>query len=363
MISETSLDTSTLIDEQRTPLDSSSALAAQAPPSSKPDPAAELQLAEAEQRATEQSTKAEQLQAALDAVRQALNPDGGEGGQDPAQLAAHRAAAEHGARAETRAGEAPQGHRLGRARCRGMAADQLRTGDRPSPVMVWTPEQAGQFLDFLADTGERLYGLFHLITFRGLRRGEACGVRWNDRNRRVRSLTIATQLVQDGWNVVESAPKTDSGERTITLDEYTDEVLEAHRIKQDAERLEWGEAWQSTGRMFTRENGDFIPPGWLSDYFERLVEFAGLPPIRLHDLRHVAASLMLAASVDVKIASEKPGHSETRITREIYQSVMPKVATEAAEATAAIVPRGASRKPALATPRTRAGPLRDVRPT
>lgn len=221
----------------------------------------------------------------------------------------------------------------------------LRTGEKPSPVMVWTPEQAGQFLDFLADAGDRLYGLFHLITFRGLRRGEACGVRWSDRNRRIRSLTIATQLVQDGWNVVESAPKTDSGERTITLDEYTDEVLEEHRIKQDAERLEWGEAWQRTGRMFTRENGEFIHPGWLSDYFERLVELAGLPPIRLHDLRHVAASLMLAAKVDVKIVSETLGHSDTRITRETYQSIMPQVAAEAAEATAAMVPRGASRRP------------------
>ncbi|MFE0189270.1 tyrosine-type recombinase/integrase [Streptomyces sp. NPDC058989] len=226
----------------------------------------------------------------------------------------------------------------------------LRTGEKPSPVMVWTPEQAGQFLDFLADTGDRLYGLFHLITFRGLRRGEACGVRWTDRNRRIRSLTIATQLVQDGWNVVESAPKTDSGERTITLDEYTDEVLEEHRIKQDAERLEWGEAWQSTGRMFTRENGEFIHPGWLSDYFERLVELAGLPPIRLHDLRHVAASLMLAAKVDVKIVSETLGHSDTRITRETYQSIMPQVAAEAAEATAAMVPRGASRRPAPEPP-------------
>ncbi|MFE6742342.1 hypothetical protein [Streptomyces tubercidicus] len=124
-MSETSLDTSTPTDEQRAPQDSSSAPAAQAPPSSKPDPAAELQLSEAEQHATEQSARAEQLQAALDTVHQALNPDGGEGGQDPAQLAAqvaerdkqladvgaqlrtaqvelaaHRAAAEHGARAD-----------------------------------------------------------------------------------------------------------------------------------------------------------------------------------------------------------------------------------------------------------------------
>ncbi|WP_153525758.1 hypothetical protein [Streptomyces jumonjinensis] len=50
--------------------------------------------------------------------------------------------------------------------------------------------------------------------------------------------------------------KTDSGERIISLDEYTVEVLEAHRIKQTVERLKWGEAWTDTGRMFTQENGE-----------------------------------------------------------------------------------------------------------
>lgn len=224
-------------------------------------------------------------------------------------------------------------------------AEWLRTGEKPSAVMVWTPEQAGAFLDFLADFRHRLLPLFHLITFRGLRRGEACGVRWSDYNTGTGELTVATQLVQDGWEVVESAPKTDSGERIISLDEYTVEVLEAHRTKQGAERVEWGEAWQDTGRMFTQENGEWIHPGWLTDQFERLVELSGLPPIRLHDLRHVAASLMLAAGVDVKIVSETLGHSDSRITRDIYQSVMPKAARDAAEATAAMVPRGAVRRP------------------
>ncbi|WKK26900.1 site-specific integrase [Streptomyces olivoreticuli] len=223
-------------------------------------------------------------------------------------------------------------------------AEWLRTGIKPSAVMVWTPEQAGQFLDFLADTGERLYALFHLITFRGLRRGETCGVRRTDRARAAGTLTIATQLVQDGWEVVENAPKTDAGERVIELDEYTDEVLDDQALRQDAERLAYGEAWIDSGRMFTMPDGSFIHPGWLTDHFERLVELSGLPPIRLHDLRHVAASLMLAAGVDIKIVSETLGHSESRITRDIYQSVMPKAAREAAEATAAIVPRGAARR-------------------
>ncbi|MEJ8653855.1 site-specific integrase, partial [Streptomyces sp. MS1.AVA.3] len=228
----------------------------------------------------------------------------------------------------------------------------LRTGEKPSPVMVWTGEQAGEFLDFLAEKGERLYALFHLITFRGLRRGEACGQRWVDLHPKRRTLTVAKQLVQDGWEVIESAPKTNSGERVITLDEYTEEVLSEHRSKQDAERAKWGEAWHNTGRMFTREDGSWIHPGWLSDHFERLVEESGLPPIRLHDLRHVAASLMLAAGVDEKIVSETLGHSDTRITKDTYQSVMPKVATAAAEATAAMVPRGAARKAPQVPPET-----------
>ena len=231
----------------------------------------------------------------------------------------------------------------------------LRTGEKPSAVMVWTPEQAGHFLDVLAERKERLYPLFHLITFRGLRRGEACGLRWSDYTRTTRQMTVAVQLVQDGWEVIESAPKTDSGERVISIDEYTDEVLDAQRTKQAAERCQWGPAWIETGRMFTQEDGDRIHPGWLTDQFERLVELSGLPPIRLHDLRHVAASLMLAAGVDIKIVSETLGHSDSRITRDIYQSVMPKVAAEAAEATAAMVPRGAARTPDPTPPPTDPG--------
>ncbi|MFM9368145.1 hypothetical protein [Streptomyces sp. Da 82-17] len=110
--------------DQGTQQGSDSMPAAQTP-STAPDPAAEQQLADAEQRATEQAERAEQLQTALDAVQQALNPDGGEGGQAPAQLAdavaerdqqisdlaaqlrtarvelaAHQAAGESGARAD-----------------------------------------------------------------------------------------------------------------------------------------------------------------------------------------------------------------------------------------------------------------------
>ncbi|MBN3933015.1 site-specific integrase [Streptomyces verrucosisporus] len=210
------------------------------------------------------------------------------------------------------------------------------TGEKPSPVMVWTPEQTGAFLDFVAE--DRLYAMWHLIAFRGLRRGEACGQPWSETNLDRHSLTVAGQLVQDGWGVEASEPKTDSGFRVVALDDDTVGVLERHRRQQEADRAEWGSAWVETGLVFTQEDGSWLHPGKVTDLFERLVAASGLPPIRLHDLRHGAATLMLAADIDIKIVSDTLGHSDTRITRDIYQSVLPHVGKNTAEATARLVP-------------------------
>lgn len=211
-----------------------------------------------------------------------------------------------------------------------------QTGEKPSPVMVWTPKQTGAFLDFVAE--DRLYAMWHLIAFRGLRRGEACGQPWSETNLDTHSLTVSSQLVQDGWDVETSDPKTDSGFRVVALDDDTVNVLKRHRERQDADREEWGSAWVETGHVFTQEDGSWLHPGKVTDLFERLVAASGLPPIRLHDLRHGAATLMLAADIDIKIVSDTLGHSDTRITRDIYQSVLPHVGKNAAEATAKLVP-------------------------
>ncbi|WUV84957.1 tyrosine-type recombinase/integrase [Streptomyces sp. NBC_01476] len=122
------------------------------------------------------------------------------------------------------------------------------------------------------------------------------------------------------------------------MDDETFAVLQAHRLRQEREREQWGEGWQDTGRIFTQEDGSLLHPGKVSDLFERLAA-AGLPPIRLHDLRHVSATLMLAAGVDIKVVSETLGHSDTRITRDIYQAVLDDLAHDAAEMVVQLVPR------------------------
>ncbi|MDQ7910772.1 tyrosine-type recombinase/integrase [Phytohabitans sp. ZYX-F-186] len=215
--------------------------------------------------------------------------------------------------------------------------EALREKERPSKVMVWTPAQTGRFLDFVS--GHRLYAMFHLITFRGLRRGESCGLRWIDLDLDEGIATIAEQLVTVGWEVEEGEPKSEAGNRDVALDAGTVQVIRAHRRQQLEDRLRWGSAWIDSGRVFTREDGSELHPASVTDMFNSLVEEAGLPPIRLHDLRHGAATLAKAAGIDTKVISEMLGHSSRKITDDTYTSVFVEVAKEAAEAVVGIVPR------------------------
>jgi hypothetical protein len=153
--------------------------------------------------------------------------------------------------------------------------DWLDETERPSPVMVWTPEQTGYFLDFIDE--DRLYPLYHLIAYRGPRRGEACGSRWVDLNKAAFALTTSEQLVQLGWEVEAGEPKSDAGGRVLTLDELTLAVLEVWRKRQIAEQIAAGAAWIDSGRIFTREDGAALHPADVTKHFNELVAVSGLP--------------------------------------------------------------------------------------
>lgn len=150
---------------------------------------------------------------------------------------------------------------------------------------------------------------------------------------------VGTERVQVGWQVVEADPKSEAGKRQVAVDRHTISLLRAHRKQQMQDRLAWGEAWVDSGLVFTREDGTPLHPDYVTDTFERLAFAAGLPPTRLHDLRHGHASYALAAGVDVKVVQERLGHSTSELTRDTYTSVLDEVARSAAEAVAAMIPR------------------------
>ncbi|MGH3782786.1 MAG: site-specific integrase [Pseudonocardiaceae bacterium] len=203
-------------------------------------------------------------------------------------------------------------------------AEARELAPRPSPVMVWRPDHLGTFLDGAA--GDRLHALYHLVAYRGLRRGEAAGLEWEDvdLDGATVTVTVRRQRVLIGWDVVENDPKSDAGERTVPLDAGTVVALRVQRRTQLAERMAWGSAWVDSGKVFTLENGEPLHPAMVSDRFHDLVAATDLPPVRLHDLRHGAASLMLAAGVDLKVVQETLGHSSITLTSDTYTSVYQK---------------------------------------
>jgi integrase len=209
-----------------------------------------------------------------------------------------------------------------------------REGWRPV-VGVWT---AGQTAEFLRQVrGHRLYALFHLVALRGLRRGEAAGLRWSDLNLDAGTLTVSGQLQQIGGRLATALPKSDAGRRVIAMDKSTVTALREHRARQLADGDAAGPRWAETGYVFTTLTGKPVGPDRLTRLFRKLVAASGLPPVTLHGLRHGAATLSLAAGANLKVVQDQLGHSTIVLTADTYTSVLPETARTAAELTATLL--------------------------
>lgn len=229
----------------------------------------------------------------------------------------------------------------------------LPTATRPK-VRPWEPAELGKFLDH-AVSDERYGSLLEVIAATGLRRGEAAGLRWSDVDLAAGVLTVEQQLVEVHQNVdkippcpycaelhrglVFGAVKTSSSEGTVELDSGAVGVLLSQQIRQQAERDEWGEAYRDHGLVFAREDGTPLSPDTITKRFKELCGEAGVRPVRLHDLRHGAASLRIASGSDISIVSKVLRHSSIRITSDTYAHLLEGVGKAAAEKASALVPR------------------------
>jgi integrase len=169
-----------------------------------------------------------------------------------------------------------------------------------------------------------------------MRRGEACGLRWSDCDLEQGRIAVCRALVPVARTVLVSEPKTARGRRSIALDERTVAVLRAHVERQAAER-EAATKWSETGLVFTGKDGRALPPNSVSRGFVRAVKKAGLPEIRLHDLRHTHATLALRAGIHPKVVSERLGHATVAITLDTYSHAIPALQEEAASRIAGLV--------------------------
>ncbi|MFY1658794.1 site-specific integrase [Micromonospora sp. WMMD1274] len=215
------------------------------------------------------------------------------------------------------------------------------TGEKPSPVMVWTPDQAGVFLDYAQDHDIALYPVFVGIMHRGMRRGEALGLRDTTVDLDGALVTVDLQRTTVGYEAVDKKVKSESGNCTFALDSFTAAAWRAYLARRARWQLVSGSKWPDTGWFFVQPNGDKWHPDTVSKRFDSLVRDAGLPPVRLHDLRHCAATYLKASGADLTDVKELLGHSTITITSNTYTSVIVELEVERdkAEAAAALVPR------------------------
>ena len=191
---------------------------------------------------------------------------------------------------------------------------------------AWNAPQLQAFLR--AAVGHRLFPAFWLASTTGLRRSELLGLRWDDIDLAAGSLSVSRGLVAVAYEVHESRGKTRNARRAIDLDPTTIDVLTAWQAWQKTEQEVVG--IEPAGWVFTDASGNPIHPHSISQTFERISARAGVPKIRLHDIRHTHGTLLIKAGVPVKVVSERLGHGNPAFTIDTYQHVLPGMQGEAA---------------------------------
>jgi len=182
---------------------------------------------------------------------------------------------------------------------------------------TWTVEQLRRFLDHTSE--QRLYPAYLLAAMTGMRRGEVLGLRWCDVDLQARRLAITQTLIAPKYEMQISSPKTEKSQRAVALDPTTTSALVEHRSRVERERTDLGVPLEETDLIFSNEDGQPIIPHLFTLYFQTQAEAAGLPRIRLHDLRHTHATLALQAGVHPKVVSERLGHASIAITLDTKQ--------------------------------------------
>jgi len=204
--------------------------------------------------------------------------------------------------------------------------------------MPWTTEQTNYFLSNTKDS--RLFPLYMVAWGSGLRRSEILGLQWPDIDFNNETLTVKRTYVRVNGGYKFGSPKTKMSRRTIPLPKPVMQALKAWKKVQVQDQLTWNglhahvdleerPKYNPLNMVFCDETGDPYKPNFITTSFKRDTKKANLPVIRFHDLRHGHATMLLELGEDLKVISDRLGHSTITLTADTYSHVREKMQREA----------------------------------
>ncbi len=246
-----------------------------------------------------------------------------------------------------------------------LVARNVADGVKPPRVQkvtmsTFSPEEVIRFLDAAKETD--WYVFFATLLYTGLRRGELLALRWRNLDLDTGKLAVvetATKL--DNGKYVLKEPKTIHSKRSISLPQSLVELLKGYRVDQELLRIQLGVTLGVDDFVFIRADGSPINPNAVTLAFKRILKRAGLRDIRVHDLRHTHATLMLREGIHPKVVSERLGHANINITLDTYSHVLPGLQEDAAEKFDNIfddVSKEENSEPSVSNPLAKSGELR-----
>lgn len=181
-----------------------------------------------------------------------------------------------------------------------------------------TEDEVKNVLQLLQYEPTKYKAMITLLLLLGCRRGELCGLEWKDIDFKKGTVHIQRTSLYINHEIITKEPKTFRGNRIISLDCYSAEVLKEHKNYQLEEKLKAGKFWQEYDRVFTQEDGSPIHPTTISCWWRKFQEKNDLGHHSLHSLRHTNASMLIAFNTNVATVSGRLGHADASTTLMIY---------------------------------------------
>jgi len=217
--------------------------------------------------------------------------------------------------------------------CKGIKAPKPPRTDIPAIG----PDDLTKLLKAIQHSSYYLY--YHTLLLTGLRRSELLALRWKDMDLELACIYVSHSLYKlDDGTIIIKEPKTSHSRRPVDLPLSLVILLRQHRIDREVQRLMLDKNLTEDDFVFSHTDGSPLNPSTVTHTFAKVAARAGMPHLRLHDLRHIHATMLLKAGTHPRIVQERLGHSSIATTLDIYSHTVPSMQKAAAERLDTLLP-------------------------